>query len=59
MAQTVKTDIAMLLHSEDKQTDLVEVFCEPTSQMTKSADNAKLKVQRWTLKDFDLSKPSE
>ena len=54
----LKTDIAMLFHSEDKQTDLVEVFCELTSHMTKSAENASLKVERWTLKDFDLSKPS-
>ena len=31
----LKTDIAMLIHSEDKQTDLVEVFCEPTSPLAK------------------------
>ena len=27
----LKTDLAMLLQNDDKQTDLVEVFCEPTS----------------------------
>ena len=54
----LKTDIAMLIHSEDKQADLVEVFCGPTSPLAKNAENANLKVERWTLQDFDLSKPS-
>ena len=54
----LQTDIAMLLNSPKKNLDLVEVFCSPTSQLTKSAQNANLDVERWTRTDFDLSTPS-
>ena len=58
MAQKLRTDIAMLVHNKDKHMDLVEVFCEPTSQLTTSAQGAGLKAERWTKEDFDLSKPA-
>ena len=48
----------MLIHNKDRQVDLVEVFCSPTSRLTQTAQGAKLKAERWTENDFDLSKPS-
>ena len=54
----LRTDIAMLVHNKDKHMDLVEVFCEPTSQLTTSAQGAGLNAERWTKEDFDLSKPA-
>ena len=48
----------MLIHNNEKQVDLVEVFCSPTSRLTQTAQGAKLKAERWTINDFDLSKPS-
>ena len=48
----------MLLKGGKEHIDLVEVFCSPTSTMTKTAQNAGLKAERWTKEDFDLSKPS-
>ena len=54
----LKTDIAMLLKDGKEQTDLVEVFCSPTSTLTKTAQSHGLKAERWTKEDFDLSRPS-
>ena len=48
----------MLVHNKDKHMDLIEVFCEPTSQLTTSAQGAGLKAERWTKEDFDLSQPA-
>ena len=48
----------MLVHNKDKHMDLLEVFCEPTSQLTTSAKGAGLKAERWTKEDFDLSQPA-
>ena len=48
----------MLVHNKDKHMDLLEVFCEPTSQLTTSAQGAGLKAERWTKEDFDLSQPA-
>ena len=47
----LETDIAMLIHNTEKQLDLVEVFCSPTSQLTKSAQGADLKAERWTKEE--------
>ena len=52
------TDIAMLIRSHGNNLDLVEVFCSQTSQLTRIAQDANLKAERWTSNDFDLSKPS-
>ena len=54
----LKTDIAMLLKDGKDQMDLVEVFCSPTSNLTKAAQSHGLKAERWTKEDFDLSRPS-
>ena len=48
----------MLVHNKDKHMDLLEVFCEQTSQLTTSARGAGLKAERWTKEDFDLSRPA-
>ena len=48
----------MLLKDGKEQTDLVEVFCSPTSTLTKTAQSHGLKAERWTKEDFDLSRPS-
>ena len=48
----------MLVHNKDKHMDLLEVFCEQTSQLTTSARGAGLKAERWTKEDFDLSQPA-
>ena len=52
--QQLKTDLAMLVHN-DNTMDLIEVFCSPNSRLTQTAQDAKLKAERWTLEDFDLS----
>ena len=51
----LRTDIAMLIHNNDKQVDLVEVVCSPTSRLTQTAQGATLKAEQWTKDDFDLS----
>ena len=56
--KNLKTDIAMLLQDGKEQIHLVEVFCSPTSTMTKTAQSAGLKAERWTKEFFDVSKPS-
>ena len=48
----------MLLKDGKDQMDLVEVFCSPTSSLTKAAQSHGLKAERWTKEDFDLSRPS-
>ena len=48
----------MLFKDEKEHIELVEVFCSPTSTMTKTAQGAGLNAERWTKADFDLSKPS-
>ena len=54
----LRTDIAMLVHNKEEHMDLLEVFCEPTSQLTTSARGAGLKAERWSKEDFDLSRPA-
>ena len=53
----LKTDIAMLAHNAEERPDILEVFCSPTSQLTRSAQGANLKAERWAEEDFDLSTP--
>ena len=48
----------MLLKENKKDIDLIEVFCSPTSQLTTTAHHAGLDTGRWTIEDFDLSRPS-
>ena len=50
----LRTDIAMLMRSHNKNLDLVEAFCSPTSQLTKTPQDANLKAERWTGNEFDL-----
>ena len=52
--QQLKTDLAMLVHN-DNTMDLIEVFCSPNSRLTQTAQDAKLKAERWTMEEFDLS----
>ena len=39
----LRIDLAMLINSPDKNLDFVEVFCSPTSQLTKTAQDAHLR----------------
>ena len=52
--QQLKTDLAMLVHN-DNMMDLIEVFCSPNSRLTQTAQDARLKAERWTMEEFDLS----
>ena len=54
----LKSDVAMLIRQEQGPLDLLEVFCSPTSMMTKTAKESGLKAERWTKENFDLSRPS-
>ena len=58
MAQKLRTDIARLLKDGKEQTDLVEVFCSPTSTLTKTALSSGLKAEIWTKEDYELPRPS-
>ena len=48
-------DIASLLKHGVSGTDLIEAFCSHDSMLTKVAQQAGLKCERWTIDDFDLS----
>ena len=48
-------DIASLLTHSSDGTDLIEAFCSHNSMLTKVAQKAGLKCERWTVDDFDLA----
>ena len=51
----LKTDLAMLIQNNNTM-DLIEVFCSPNSRLTQTAQDAKLKAERWTIEELDLSR---
>ena len=53
--QQLHTDIATLIGDRACSTDLVEVFCSPNSNLTKTAQDSGMRVERWTKGDFDLA----
>ena len=47
--------IAVLLNHGGGNKDFVDIFCSHESMLTKVAQQAGLKSERWTIDDFDLS----
>ena len=52
--QQLKTNLAMWVRN-DNAMGLIEVFSSPNSRLTQTAQDAKLKAERWTIEEFDLS----
>ena len=50
----LKTHLAMRVHN-DNTMGLIEVFCSPNSSLTQTAQDAKLKAERWALEECDMS----